>query len=196
MTAAEYKAERKKRGSQSQVARVLGQCRETVSRRENGAVRLTADDAAELLALPLRTKEGVFWSKVQKAEPDKCWLWKGYRKPDGYGVFCWESSSIYAHRFSLELERGKPLGDLFACHHCDNPPCVNPAHLFLGTHRDNIIDAVSKGRMGKPRPIREKTEAEWDEVERRHREYVAASEAWPKSNRKYQIKAWMEKYNP
>ena len=88
-----------------------------------------------------------FWSKVQKT--DGCWLWTGSRNRTwAYGRFRSGPGrrSVLAHRFAWELVHGPIPGGLFVCHHCDNPSCVNPEHLFLGTHTDNMRDMVNKGR--------------------------------------------------
>jgi hypothetical protein len=87
-----------------------------------------------------------FWSKVVKGSPDECWEWIGGKDDDGYGSMTIDGKTCRAARFSLSLS-GVSLGpnDL-ACHTCDNPPCVNPAHLFKGTQVDNMADMDRKGR--------------------------------------------------
>lgn len=86
-----------------------------------------------------------FWRQVNKATG--CWLWMGYLSPQGYGVFKLGESRCRAHRYAWILTHGDIPEGRLVCHHCDNPTCVNPSHLFLGSHKDNIRDAISKGRM-------------------------------------------------
>ena len=102
-----------------------------------------------------------FWAKADKNGPvpphrpelGQCWMWTGHREKrgTGYGHFSparrsGGGHSIRAHRFSYELTYGEIDDSMCVLHRCDNPPCCNPAHLFLGTHADNASDKVSKGR--------------------------------------------------
>lgn len=84
-----------------------------------------------------------FWRKVDIGEPNDCWEWTGHRDRQGYGR---AMKSFLAHRGSFELAHGPIPEGLCVLHRCDNPPCVNPAHLLLGTKRDNAQDAIAKGR--------------------------------------------------
>lgn len=87
-----------------------------------------------------------FWPKVEVLGPQDCWLWTGCRGKKGYGKFYADGHNVQAHRFSYLLAFGPiPEGKL-VLHECDNPPCVNPLHLKLGTCADNTADMVRKGR--------------------------------------------------
>lgn len=79
-----------------------------------------------------------------------CWLWTGCVSPGkwGYGVFWVDGKTIKVHRYSYIIFKGEIPKGLFVCHSCDQPSCVNPDHLFLGTHQDNMKDMNSKGRGG------------------------------------------------
>lgn len=76
-----------------------------------------------------------------------CFEWQGRRDRDGYGEMVIDGKQKKAHRVSYEAFRKPIPSGLLACHHCDNRRCINPAHLFLGTHKDNADDAVSKHRI-------------------------------------------------
>jgi hypothetical protein len=97
-----------------------------------------------------------FWSRVNKAGPfpepkpyritGRCWLWTGATNDAGYGQLRTNNAIEYAHRMSWEIHHGQITDGLFVCHRCDTPACVNPEHLFLGTHTQNVRDMLAKGR--------------------------------------------------
>lgn len=100
------------------------------------------------VALPRFTKEQRFWAKVNKSED--CWEWTGYRTGFGYGELQsgprGDQVKESAHRLSWEIHNGPIPDGLNVLHRCDNPPCVRPDHLFLGTASDNARDMWDKGR--------------------------------------------------
>ena len=85
-----------------------------------------------------------FWAKVKKT--GECWGWIGAKSDYGHGIFRFNGKNVRAHRLSLEMSGTSVPDDMVVCHHCDNPSCVNPAHLFVGTQRDNMSDMTQKGR--------------------------------------------------
>lgn len=90
----------------------------------------------------------LFWAKVDKEHHSGCWVWTASCKPNGgYGQFFYRGKMHRAPRLAWKLLRGDP-GRLEVAHRCDNPLCVNPDHLFLATHEENIADRVAKGRTG------------------------------------------------
>lgn len=95
------------------------------------------------MSQPLTSREMRFLHHVLG---DGCWVWRGGLEADGYGRFPDAGGWRRAHRVAWELYYGPIPEGLCVCHRCDNPACVRPDHLFLGTHRDNIRDRDSKGR--------------------------------------------------
>lgn len=99
----------------------------------------------------LEQRIAMFWTRVVKT--DGCWEWNGARsifvkrKGEGYGVMRAQGKNQFTHRFSWEIHNGPIPNGLLVLHKCDNPPCVNPDHLFLGTYLDNARDRDSKGRL-------------------------------------------------
>lgn len=90
------------------------------------------------------------WSRVKRGTTKECWEWTGYRTKPGYGMLSIRALSkmpLYAHRLAWELTHGPIPEGLHVLHQCDNPPCCNPDHFFLGTQRDNNFDRDRKGRV-------------------------------------------------
>lgn len=89
-----------------------------------------------------------FWDKVDIS--GDCWEWKATTITGGYGHFGLNGELVLAHRFSYSLVYGEIPEGMCICHHCDNPGCVRPSHLFMGTRSDNARDMVAKGRDRQP----------------------------------------------
>lgn len=85
-----------------------------------------------------------FWKKVDKTT--SCWNWVGFINKKGYGSIWYNGENMRVHRFSYFIHFGEIPKDLNVCHSCDNPKCVNPKHLFIGTTQDNVDDKIKKGR--------------------------------------------------
>ena len=96
------------------------------------------------------------WSRVDRRGPDDCWEWTAHCKSNGYGQISIHNKQLLTHRVAWEVTNGPIPDGLYVCHHCDNPPCCNPAHLFLGDQFDNMRDAREKGRKPPLNPPRER----------------------------------------
>lgn len=113
-----------------------------------------------------------FWSKVDRRDAEECWPWTAARNEHGYGVMRPEGQrsgpTIKAHRVSLMLA-GVEIDGLLIRHSCDNPPCVNPTHLSVGTPADNAADMVNRGRQarGSRKSVSKLTEQQVAEIRAR-----------------------------
>lgn len=87
-----------------------------------------------------------FWAKVKQGQPDECWPFMASRNAAGYGTIGIDGKSALANRVAWQLTNGAIPAGQYVLHKCDNPPCCNPSHLFLGTHADNALDKKIKGR--------------------------------------------------
>lgn len=87
-----------------------------------------------------------FWNKVNCRNPDECWFWTGVRGCNGYGVYQINKKPVRAHRIAWQITHGLIPDGLLCLHKCDRPSCVNPEHLYIGNHKDNIRDKVERFR--------------------------------------------------
>ena len=105
-------------------------------------MRVLAEDPKKMLFMAAH-----FWSKVKRGNFNHCWIWNGKIKESGYGsAVLVTPTMISAHRMAYFLIHGPPPPGFCVCHHCDNPKCVNPRHLYLGTQGDNMRDRDIRGR--------------------------------------------------
>jgi hypothetical protein len=104
----------------------------------NNSRKRTSPSVEELLARTIRTESG-------------CYEWQGARSGSGYGYVTINVKQYRVSRYILSITKGKPEAGMVAMHLCDNPPCVNPDHLRWGTNRENVLDAIAKGRKTGPR---------------------------------------------
>lgn len=95
---------------------------------------------------------GRFWASIDQGFPGECWPWTGHKIRSGYGHFYTDGRIVKAHRVAYFLYYGVDPGDKLVCHTCDNPPCCNPLHHFLGSPKDNSNDMMQKGRHARCGP--------------------------------------------
>lgn len=96
-----------------------------------------------------------FFSRVTYS--DNCWEWSGYRQYQGYGIFNWKYKTMPAHRWSFQFFVEPLIDGKLICHHCDNPCCVNPFHLYQGTEKTNAYDVLDRKRH----PIANRTHCDY-----------------------------------
>ena len=95
----------------------------------------------------MKTVDERFFGRINIQGDDDCWLWEGAKCKDDYGQIRINHKDKRVHRLMWEMVNGPIPDGYFICHHCDNPPCVNPKHLFLATPKQNSQDCVSKNRF-------------------------------------------------
>lgn len=105
-----------------------------------------------------------FWEKVLLDDDDKCWEYIGPITSGGYGKITNKGKGFPAHRFSWMIRYGKIPNGLCVLHKCDNPPCVNPKHLFLGTYKDNAQDKIKKHRCNFKGTNNGRAKLDWNKV--------------------------------
>lgn len=117
-------------------------------------------------------------SRRASISPSRCWEWTGSRRTDGYAQLEIGGHMYRVHRIMWEMRHGPIPEGMLVCHHCDNPPCINPDHLFLGTYADNLHDCIRKGRFytGTHHGMRNgRAKVTDDQVSRMRLEYVAGN---------------------
>lgn len=95
------------------------------------------------------SKADIFWSRVDRGDPNACWLWFGAFDKDGYGFLNIKPLVVKSHRIAWILTHGMITSEQHVLHRCDNRPCCNPSHHFLGDNDINVADMVTKGRQSK-----------------------------------------------
>lgn len=132
-----------------------------------------------------------FWAKVDRSGGDNaCWIWKGHRNHKNYGIAHWNKKTERAHRVAWILSYGEIPGGLWVLHKCDNPTCVNPKHLFLGTSQDNVNDRTRKNHsahnawFGEKNPACKLSDKQVAEIRQR---YAGGKESQNKLAKAFQV---------
>lgn len=130
-----------------------------------------------------------FWFHVRKTPT--CWIWEGAKNGNfGHGIFRFDSGkNILSHRFSWTIHNGPIPEGMNICHTCDNPPCVNPNHLWAGTTKDNVHDMIKKGRSNPPRGERQgNSKLTEEQVRSIRKEYIPGVTLQADIAKKYNIR--------
>lgn len=145
---------------------------------------------------PRPSTESLFWKKVNKLGPvhpvlkTRCWVWLAGTSGSGsYGHMTIKRKGWFSHRYSWTIHNGEIAEGLYVLHHCDNVLCVNPAHLFLGTHLDNAKDRNAKGRhsKGEDRPAHKLTEQDVLEIRKHYKRWSYHGSNVQQLAAKYQV---------
>jgi hypothetical protein len=126
-----------------------------ISCRTCQAIFSTSDKRRKYCCYPCakpNTPEFCLWRKVDKSNLNGCWIYTGHKDKDGYGRCNYNRKFDKAHRVAWIVTHGEIPKGISVCHKCDNPPCCNPDHLFLGTTKQNIWDCCIKERRSQRRP--------------------------------------------
>jgi HNH endonuclease len=127
--------------------------------------------------VPRVNTEESFWASCYK-DPSGCWLWTKNKSPKGYGKTYWKNKDMRAHRLAFFFKNNYMPETV--CHKCDNPSCINPDHLFAGTHKLNMMDMKLKGRAARPKgvlhPMRKYSVEQIKEVRRLHSLNISLNE--------------------
>lgn len=135
--------------------------------------------------MPPRSTPEKFWKRVNKTE--YCWIWMGAHQKDGYGILTYHQKGYLAHRLSYELCNGLIPDGLYVCHTCDNPSCVNPSHLYLGTQSDNMKDRARRGRNNQTRANHPRAKFSEKEIEIIRTNYTGMRGEQRRLARKYNV---------
>lgn len=112
-------------------------------------IQTFAGNVGAQLFCKFHSLEKRYWDNVDQKSDNECWEWKAAKTKAGYGIIYYDKKNRFAHRLSLEFQGINIPEKMYVCHKCDNPPCVNPNHLYVGTPYQNSQDKVNRNRHPK-----------------------------------------------